>query len=532
VLVPSADAGAGACSALAFDLRVCLASLIERKGADDAPLTITIAAGRYTLGPPGGLLVFQRKNVTIRGAAALTPGGEPQTHVALDARLARDVPELLRAFVQVVDSSGIAISDLSLDGADLRFHGFAVCPLGGDDANPTRDITIERVWARGFTDFYAIVGQPIGHNYLHGEATVDAAMTRIDGFTGTTDQPGDPRQYCEGDLHRVTFAHNVVLMKSVAFYGAPLLVRQTREYTGLRSPTLVTGDGPLAKKSDWVDVLRGAAARNSGFRVRDNRFIVDLDPSFPDYETQRDAFLHSAIKVQGMSDVAIEGNVIDSRAHADSFKAGAGINVAFDMFDVALRDNRLLFPAAYQHPSHAVEVELGFIPHVYFGTGYISFTETATRRVPFLTPDGQAQVGKLVPYGIAGLAGPALDVRIVRNELENGYVSIDPCCANTLEHGGKVLGWGDLTDYCRDMDAHQTPGDPKLDGLVIQSNVFRFGGPKPKSTLGGTYPLGPQPPWVVRANETLAKEHPDAPFPEAEYCRQRLSIVQQDNRVE
>src|SRR5262245_48019435 len=59
ILIPNSDQlGAARCSAGEFDLRTCLAHLIETK-SDDAPLTILISPGSYELRGLGGLLIFQ-----------------------------------------------------------------------------------------------------------------------------------------------------------------------------------------------------------------------------------------------------------------------------------------------------------------------------------------------------------------------------------------------------------------------------------------------------------------------------------------
>jgi hypothetical protein len=82
------------------------------------------------------------------------------------------------------------------------------------------------------------------------------------------------------------------------------------------------------------------------------------------------------------------------------------------------------------------------------------------------------------------------------------------------------------------MDAHQVPGDRKQDGMVLQNNVFRFGNRKPKSYVGGLPTPSVQPPFVGGFNEKLRREHPEAPVLEAEYCRQRMSVVDVNNRIE
>jgi hypothetical protein len=481
------------------------------------------------------LIIFQKKNLAIRGTPSSTPGGPPATQISISQSTSAPAP-LLKFFAEVIDSSGISFSDLSLDGGGVQtFSGFGICPLGGDTDNPTHDITIERITASNFLNFFTLVGQTTGQEYLHG-LSKDPSLQAVFQFTGPKSaDPTAPHQFCSGPVQNVTFQNNTLHLKSVGFYAVPLTVAQSNGYGGLQAPFLV-GNGTQpgianGALTDWHDVLASSSSQNSGFYVGNNQFIVDIDPSFNGYQNQLDGYFHSMIKVQGTAGIIIENNTINAMQNTDVFAKGAALNIAFDNANPVIRGNQLIFPVDYKHPDSGIVVESGFLLHPFYGLGWLSYTQQGQNRIPMLTSAGTAAVGKDpdVKYGIEGLAGPSLGVQIKDNVLSNVFMVVNACCDNAVNSSNPILAWGDVTDFCRDMDAHQSPGDPKQDVWNVSGNKFSFNNMHLQILSG--VPTKGQPAFVTTNNTAFQNQYPNAPFTEVEYCRQSFTWSNQNNQV-
>ena len=553
-----------ACAEQGFDLHDCLQDLILAKQVD-YPWAINIkpnpAGSPYLLGASGGFIVFQKTNITIQGAPAPSDGGASPTEITFEtydeATSAPAAP--LQFFAHIIDSSNITIADLTLDGGGHMLHGFGICPLGGDPANPTHDITIEGITAQGFLNFFTVAGQTVGREYLFG-SSANAMLAPVYAFTGKTSDPSNPAQYCGGAIQNLTFQNNDLSLLSVGFYATPLSVREADNYSGLESPFLI-GDGSDggaadAGRTDWRSVVGPTSGANSGWYVGNNRFVAAIDPSYHpplandngryEYTDQMSGYFHSGLKIQGTTGLTIENNTLSVGANnPDMFAHGAGFNIAFDNLNLTIRNNQLTFASNYHYPGNALVVESGFILHPYYGVGALTYTQPAqadAARIPVITEAGAPFVGSTsqgVVYGVEGLAGPSLGVNIVGNTFDNGWMAVDACCDNAVYESNPpdastspILAWADVTDFCRDLDANQTLGNAKLDGWDVEDNTFNlsFSTSKPKILDGRPVP-GPQPASVIAANAAFLASTPPPPFPEVEYCRQTFSWFNQSNKV-
>ena len=536
--VPGDGTGAPSCASAGFDLRACLSALVERK-TDAAPLTIQIAPGTYRMSGPGGVLVFQRANITIRGTRR--PGtvatAPSDTHIELDPTFRQHQPTtVLATFAQIIDSENIAFENLDLDGASAGLRGFGVCALDGDAGHPVSGIKIHDIHARNFTDFFTLIGMSLAHKSLHGPASApDPALARLYRFTGSADVPDDPHQSCSGSFRRVEFSDNVLLLKSVGFYLNPFLVWQTKQYSELSGTDLVSTAGGKETKVDWYQAMMDSVTKNTDIVVRGNQFLVDIDPSFPGYQSQLDGYFHSGIKVQDVSGLVIEKNRFDARDNPDVWGAGAALNIASFTLRPVIEGNEIIFPADHKFKNHGIILESGFIPHIYFGVGLLRFTNHRGARIPMLTEEASnapASDANALGFGGAGVFGPALGVRITNNHFRNAWISVAACCGSTIERGPRTLMWTDMNPLCEDMDAHQKPGDPKNDELLIAKNLFHFDTKlKPQGVVSGL-PTRTPPEHELKANTEFLARHPGAPFQVARQCRRALSYTLEGNTIE
>jgi hypothetical protein len=527
VLVPGPGAGIRECESEHLDLRACLTELIEQKRGDE-PLTIRIAPGEYTVGQPGGILIFQRKNIAIQGTPARELGGELPTRIRLDPSLAQEIPAVpLRTFAHVVDSSGISFSDISLEGSGLRLRGFGVCQLGGDDAHPTAGIALRRLEVHGFTDFVTVVGHSILHEYLHGTPGSDAALARLYGFTGASADGDDPRQYCEGEVHGITVEGNRFLLRSVGFYAVPLTVRQSRSFTGVRLPLLITGEQPGGSGPPWYQVVQATATKTSGIVLRSNQFIVDLEPSAePAYRAQLEGYFHSAVKINGTSGLVIEQNTFDAAGNPDVFQTGAALDVAFGVVEPLIRDNTFRFPPSYRFPGRALVVNAGFGLHIWYGVGAMTFFDDGRQSRPMLTDSGRAEAGRDIPFGALGLGCPTIGGEIEGNQFDNAHITIQTCCSNTVEKDGRVLAWINASEFCRVLDDRNVPS-PRVPALRVHDNVFHDGGGA--GVVIDTAASNGQASAAESINASFVATHPEIPIHESEYCRSTVPVLASRN---
>jgi hypothetical protein len=90
--------------------------------------------------------------------------------------------------------------------------------------------------------------------------------------------------------------------------------------------------------------------------------------------------------------------------------------------------------------------------------------------------------------------------------------------------------WTDMAPLCEDMDAHQKPGDPKADDLLVKENSFQFAARKPAQVVAGL-PTPAVPEHETRANDDFRAKHPEAPFQAARQCRRAMSYTIEGNTV-
>jgi hypothetical protein len=489
--LPDTNHKVAACrSGPSFDLSTCIMSAIEGKEPDKS-LDIQIKPGDYIL--TKGILIFQRNNVTLEGAAPQGSGTERifPTRIKLDPTFPLNKGTALLFFaIHAIDSSGITIRNLQLDGADISgISALGVCPTGD---NHVHDLVFEDVKARGFRDFFAIFGQTKSHEHLYGKAyehlygkaqNGDPILTRLFTYLGDNENQDNINQYCSGYIKNILFQNNILYLKSVGFYLTPLTVHQSRQYTKLAPPYLLTESG---KKKDWLDVVREATSQSGNMTVSNNQFIVDIKPeqfkSDSDYKKQLEGYFHSMLKVQGVTGLTIKDNIFDSSRNPDMFQNGASINLAANLSQIEVVRNKILFPDSSPYKTQGIVLEDGFIAHKWFGAGRISGGSNSTT---------------------AGLFGPVLGVRIANNTLVNNQIFLSNCCSDLAFTGMQTEA------FCRDLDQHQTPGDPKRDDISIVGNSFTMNGHPADAKTS-----------VVRANEHF---YPNG-VPAKMYCRTTLSV--------
>jgi hypothetical protein len=155
-----------------------------------------------------------------------------------------------------------------------------------------------------------------------------------------------------------------------------------------------------------------------------------------------------------------------------------------------------------------------------------------------LPPTGVANIGNdPLEYGNEGLAGPTLGLQISDNVFNNVYMSVNACCANSvlssnIDMDNPVLAWGDVNDYCLDIDKHQLPGDSRQDGWIVTGNTYNFAklADKEREILDGV-PTGTQPSSLAGSNAAFAAKYPNAPFLPEEYCRETFTWTNTNNDV-
>jgi hypothetical protein len=523
------------CSVNGFDLRKCLVGLIASKTDDDNLLTIVISsapgqgAAWPISGASGGLIIFQKKYITITGLPPASDGSLP-TKIAF-SNVTNGPNQLLRFFAEVIDSSNITISNLDIDGGRNLFSGFGVCPLGDDAANPTHDITFIGNRAANFYNFFTLIGQTTGHQYLSaaGNNASDPTVQAVYAFTGATKDDTVLRQYCGGSIQNVNFQNNVLYLKSVGFYAVPLTVVQTNSYAGLHAPDL-TGNGIPA--ADWYDVLSYAAAQSTGFYVAGNQFIADVDPTTYPTNLDVNSLFHSMIKFQGTSGMVIEGNTFQDANDPDLFGTGAVVNVAFNNLNPVIQENYFDLPTNYAHPNRGIAVFSGFGLHPFYGLGWLSYSWQGDSVTPMVTPLGKAIGGTDVAFGIEGLAGPTLGLRITNNVFNNVFMNVSACCKNSISAPNADMGalaWGGVTPYCSDIDKYQVLGGPKQDDWVVSGNTYNFTNGHTQILEG--IPTTTQPAFAAVDNQNFAQRNPGAPFQIDEYCREAFTWTSTNNKA-
>lgn len=398
--VPDAASAIAACRPSSFELGECVNRLVYEKSANEK-LRILLAPGNYAL--RSTIFIFDRKNIEIVGKA-----GPTFTKVSLGAGI--HAPDASSPYspidsyfsVSVVDSSDVTVRDIGFSGSDDGAQrGFAACATEGREVN---GLSIRGNTASGFGNFFAIIGQafayadhymanlPADTRHWSNRPWVQEFMQRLG------EVPASPlRRGCVGSIRNVRFTENTMDLRNVGFYTAMY--------------SRIVGQSPLIAPDNWAAAAEDFSGRNTNYYVARNSFRIE-----PDCGTHQ---CHSAMKWQGQRGVLIEDNVIDTRLSRDAFGAGAAINIAFEMVDVAIRGNRILFPIDHRYAWQGISFAAGFNPHKWYGVGDLT---------------------SVYPSGDYGLTTPAFNVRITGNTLVNtGIRFLDNCSPG-------------LGKFCRSLD--------------------------------------------------------------------------------
>jgi hypothetical protein len=333
ILLPTNSEGAAcALPALTQKLDECLARLIEEKQPREA-LRIQLEPGRYTL--RHGVLLFERSNISIHGSSGTAPTvllfDKSSTPTSLD-----------RYFFSLIDSSQVTLQALHFQGAPQGSGAIGICPTEGRTMSA---ISIQANHASELTDYFTIVGNALDLRSAPLDFGTGAAGKRLQAALRR-----DPaRAYCSGTFNRISFSDNRLQLKNVGFYAAPLVARQ--KVTERIEP------------KNWEQIADKIAHKNHALQIRNNSFIASIEG------TGFDSGIHSAVKLEWVRDVQVEGNVFDAKDYRQVFGAGGALNIAMGAGRVRVLNNRFLFPSRHQYYLQAISLANGFGKHEWYGIG-------------------------------------------------------------------------------------------------------------------------------------------------------------------
>lgn len=571
------------------NLRDCLALLVKGK-ADNEKLEIEIRPGTHRFWGRGGILIFNRSDIKIYGRydrpKPIIQFGYGTGPINSPSSFNYLYHPTERYFVSVIDSQNITVANLELDasnsykapsgliGSRQEYGGIGICSTGGDkiraNVMDVRNVSVLDVEARGFLNWFTIVGESISHDDLVSEKSflydgngniVNVTLGMHQDLRANFINRPESDLFCSGPVQAINFHRNTIYMKAVGFYVNILMAPASRQYARLDPTYLATSTGSVHWWSAYTGFINDPLKSSRDIYVGNNRFIVDLEPSSfantanpaGNYLTQLTGKLHSALKLSSAANVHVLGNQIDARSNRESFAKydvtgqggtpsaksrahGAALNIAAFLYKPSIQNNLIVFsPASVE--AKGLEFYGGMGLHGLFGLGQFAIFRSGqtiynVRSPSFLENPDES---KELRYGGTALFGPTTGASVRSNLVYSGISQISNTCmsakmASCYDQNGtlvcngvphytgadgnptlRVSIWAPLSHICRDINTNYASYTGLNPNVFAGNSHYFVAQPSRNPLMLATEAL---PDYVRTANEDFRKIYGSTPIAE------------------
>jgi hypothetical protein len=308
----------------------------------------------------------------------------------------------------MVNVSGITIKNLTLDGNYLAAgRAIGICSITN---HTSQAIFLEHLTFRNYASYNTLVGRIWGDDvFVKQRFSKRPGVARLSRYI--VDNPSQAS--CSGQVRQLSFAFNEVFMRDVGFYLVPFTQKQTKTAS--------------VNISNWTSIQDRVVKAFQDFAVHNNHFIATIEGA----GSVGDPGIHSAVKVQGASNLRITHNVFDADGFRRVFGAGGAINIGSNLTNVLISDNTILFPSNHRYPARGITLHNAFSVHKWFGIGQ------------------------------QNIAAPSRNIKILANNFVNSGMILSAYCICNKDLC--------LKEYCYEYN------DKHKDNIIIYSNKYSKG---------------------------------------------------------